>query len=95
MGDAMVLFFLFKNYHRRRIGLEARKKYVSPVGAWFTQLGNLNEVHHLWYYPDLLTRKNMRESAWGDGNWSQTVSLSVKMIDTMKGQILRPLYKYK
>ncbi|KAI0294935.1 NIPSNAP-domain-containing protein [Russula brevipes] len=34
-----------------RKGIEARKKIVRPVGAWFSQLGRLNQVYHLWQYP--------------------------------------------
>jgi NIPSNAP len=35
----------------RRRGIEARKKLVTPVGAWFSQVGRLHQVHHLWQYP--------------------------------------------
>ncbi|KAJ3213196.1 hypothetical protein HDU67_003174 [Dinochytrium kinnereticum] len=36
--------------HEWKKGLEARRKFVQPVGAWFSQLGDLNYVHHLWAY---------------------------------------------
>lgn len=35
----------------RRLGIEARRKFVEPVGAWFSQVGRLNNVHHMWQYP--------------------------------------------
>ena len=35
----------------RRKGIEARRKFVAPVGAWFSQVGRLHQVHHLWQYP--------------------------------------------
>jgi NIPSNAP len=35
--------------HRRK-GIEARRKFVEPVGAWFAQIGRLNQVYHLWQY---------------------------------------------
>ncbi len=35
--------------HRRR-GIEARRKLVRPVGAWYAQLGRLHQVYHLWQY---------------------------------------------
>ena len=54
-------------------GLEIRRQYCSPVGAWFTQLGNLSVVHHLWTYPDLPTRKKHREQAWDVPGWADTV----------------------
>ncbi|ELU39441.1 NIPSNAP domain-containing protein [Rhizoctonia solani AG-1 IA] len=56
-----------------RSGIEARKQFVKPVGAWFSQVGRLHEVHHLWQYPDLETRKLTRERAWKVDGWSDTV----------------------
>lgn len=53
--------------HAWRRGLEARRKFVvslsvlcaldllpklqQPVGAFFSQVGQLHEVHHIWQYP--------------------------------------------
>jgi NIPSNAP len=48
----------------RKKGLEARKQVVQPVGAWFSQLGGLNYVHHMWEYPSLQERKEMRAKTW-------------------------------
>lgn len=39
------------NIGARRRGIEARRKFVAPVGAWFSQAGRLHQVHHLWQYP--------------------------------------------
>lgn len=54
-------------------GIEARKQFIQPVGAWFAQLGHLNYVHHLWAYPDLAARKILREKSWAIEGWSNTV----------------------
>lgn len=35
----------------RRRGIEARRKFVAPIGAWFSQIGRLHQVHHMWQYP--------------------------------------------
>ncbi|RXK40726.1 nipsnap family protein [Tremella mesenterica] len=56
-----------------RRGLEARRRFVQPVGAFFSQVGQLHEVHHIWQYPDMETRKSTREQAWSVGTWSETV----------------------
>lgn len=37
-------------FNRRR-GIEARRKFVTPVGAWFSQIGRLHQTYHLWQYP--------------------------------------------
>lgn len=34
----------------RKIGLEARRKFVQPIGAWFSQVGELHQVIHMWHY---------------------------------------------
>lgn len=34
----------------RRRGIEARRKFIEPVGAWFSQVGRLHQVHHMWQY---------------------------------------------
>ncbi|TFY64924.1 hypothetical protein EVJ58_g2289 [Rhodofomes roseus] len=60
--------------HTWRKGIEARRKFVEPVGAWFSQVGRLHQVHHMWQYPDLQTRKETREKAWKLDGWAETVS---------------------
>lgn len=72
-------------------GLECRKKFCQPVGAWFTQLGDLNTVHHMWAYSDLEERKITREQAWQVDGWPQTVSQTVPLIQRMTTQILEPM----
>lgn len=37
----------------RRRGIEARRKFVAPVGAWFSQIGRLHQVYHMWQYPSV------------------------------------------
>ncbi|KAK0550954.1 hypothetical protein OC846_002652 [Tilletia horrida] len=72
-------------------GLEARRKFVEPVGAWFAQIGGLHTVIHLWSYPNLAARKETRDAAWQVATWNDTVSQTVKLIDKMHAQIMRPL----
>lgn len=57
-----------------RRGLEARRKFVEPIGAWFSQVGRLHQVHHMWQYPSLQARLKKREQAWQVDTWSKTVS---------------------
>jgi hypothetical protein len=49
----------FTPYRRR--GIEARRKLVRPVAAWYTQLGRLHHVYHLWQY-QCVTSLTMRYS---------------------------------
>lgn len=74
-----------------RKGLEARRRYTEPVGAWFTQIGGLHTVFHVWHYPSLEKRKETRDAAWQVETWNHTVSETVKLIDKMHAQIMKPL----
>ncbi|KAJ1965417.1 hypothetical protein H4R35_007063 [Dimargaris xerosporica] len=74
-----------------RSGIECRKDHEKPIGAWFSQLGQLNQVHHMWAYPDLETRRLNREEAWTKDGWAQTVYNTVRLIDEMHTSILMPL----
>jgi len=74
-----------------RGGIEARRKFVRPVGAWFSQVGRLHQVYHLWQYPNLETRKEMRENAWQLDGWASTVHKTSQLSRTMDSLILTPL----
>ncbi|KAG0743254.1 hypothetical protein G6F57_004831 [Rhizopus arrhizus] len=74
-----------------RKGLDCRRKFCEPVGAWFTQLGELNTVYHMWTYPDLQNRKTTREDAWNTEGWAETVQKTVPLVNNMTSSILKPL----
>jgi len=74
-----------------RKGIEARKKFVQPVGAWYAQVGRLHQVYHLWQYQSLETRKEMRENAWQVDGWADTVHKTAQLARTMDSLILTPL----
>lgn len=71
-------------------GLEARRRFVEPAGGWFSQVGRLHEVHHLWQYPNLAERKQTREQAWTVSGWSETVQETVKLAQSMQCSIMVP-----
>lgn len=94
-GSLLMLISVVPSIRRR--GIEARRKSVAPVGAWFSQVGRLHLVHHMWQYPyavlllyslwsilgfralfhcirNLQTRRDVREKAWQNDGWAETVS---------------------
>ncbi|GAA5961467.1 hypothetical protein JCM8115_003459 [Rhodotorula mucilaginosa] len=75
-----------------RVGLEARVATGHyPVGAWFSQIGHLHQVHHMWQYDDLEARKARRAQSWEKEQWSSTVARTAKLCSSMNSQILKPL----
>lgn len=81
---------MFDTLPRRR-GLEARKRFVEPIAAYFSQIGQLHTVQHIWRYESLDQRKKTRDAAWQVETWNDTVTQTVKLIDKMHAQIMRPL----
>jgi NIPSNAP len=75
--------------HWRR-GLAARKQVMEGVGAWFTQIGELNTVYHMWQFANLEERKLRREKSWAVEGWGDTVHKTVPLIQSMKSRVLIP-----
>ncbi|KAK9459499.1 NIPSNAP-domain-containing protein [Lipomyces oligophaga] len=72
-------------------GIEHRRKVMEPVGAWFSQLGDLNKVFHLWQFADLEHRRISRDKCWDLKGWADTVHETVPLINKMESNILVPL----
>lgn len=70
--------------------LEAREKYSKIVGLWTGDVGQPNEVAHMWAYPDLNARNAARGGAGGDPAWQQFLKDSTGMLDEMQTTIMVP-----
>uniref|UniRef100_W5M983 Nipsnap homolog 2 n=2 Tax=Lepisosteus oculatus TaxID=7918 RepID=W5M983_LEPOC len=77
------------NYWARAIGY--RQKNEEAVGGFFSQIGNLYMVHHLWAYKDLQTRDDTRNAAWQQDGWDECVYYTVPLIQHMDSRIMIPL----
>ncbi|KFM79908.1 Protein NipSnap, partial [Stegodyphus mimosarum] len=69
-------------------GINYRKS--SAVAGFFSQIGQLYMVHHIWSYKDLLSRKEIREAAWRKPGWDECVAYTVPLIREMRSRWLRP-----
>jgi len=72
-------------------GINRRQSNNEAVGGFFSEIGDLNVVHHLWAYEDLENRKSTRQAAWEKAGWDDTVYYTVPLIREMKSRILIPL----
>ncbi|KAL6046545.1 hypothetical protein STEG23_018205, partial [Scotinomys teguina] len=59
------------NYWARAIRF--RQDSDEAVGGFFSQIGQLYMVHHLWAYKDLQTREDIRSAAWQKHGWEELV----------------------
>lgn len=62
----------------------------DAVGGFFSQVGDLYQVHHLWAYNDLNHRKIERENMWQIPGWDDCVAQTVRLVRSMNARILVP-----
>ncbi|XP_076435171.1 protein NipSnap-like isoform X2 [Babylonia areolata] len=62
----------------------------TPVAGFLSHIGQQYNVHHLWAYSDLESRKETREAAWRRPGWDECVAYTVPLIRHMQSRILIP-----
>ncbi|KAK9876366.1 hypothetical protein WA026_012675 [Henosepilachna vigintioctopunctata] len=67
-----------------------RKNNDESFAGFFSQIGRLYNVHHIWCYKDLNARKETRESAWRAPGWDECVAYTVPLIREMHCRIMVP-----
>lgn len=67
-----------------------RRNNDEAFAGFFSQIGRLYNVHHIWCYKDLQSRKETRESAWRSPGWDECVAYTVPLIREMHSRILNP-----
>ncbi|XP_062873921.1 protein NipSnap homolog 1 isoform X2 [Trichomycterus rosablanca] len=70
--------------------IKHRQENNEAVGGFFSQIGELYVVHHLWAYKDLQSRHDTRNTAWLKEGWDVSVHYTVPLIQSMESRILTP-----
>jgi hypothetical protein len=70
--------------------LEVREKYSKIVGLWATEAPQVNEVCHIWAYPDLNTRAAVRAEVAKDPGWQEFLKSSTDLLEEMHSTVMLP-----
>jgi hypothetical protein len=70
--------------------LDVREKYSKIVGLFATEAPQVNEVCHLWAYPDLNTRAEVRAAVAKDPGWQEFLKASAGLLDEMHSTVMLP-----
>jgi hypothetical protein len=70
--------------------LEVREKYSKIVALWTGDVGQPNEICHLWAYPDLNARAAARGGSGKDPGWQAFLKDSTGMLEVMHSTIMLP-----
>jgi len=74
-----------------REGLKVQTRHLPRlVGYFHTEIGELNQIVHMWAYRDLGERTTCREALAADPDWKAVLSKLVLLIDHMETKILVP-----
>lgn len=79
------------NYWAKGIQCRMQVRPDIPYGGFFTQLGQLHTIYHIWCYQGLSDRKLCREQTWNQSEWNYVVGQTVPLIRNMSTRILEPL----
>uniref|UniRef100_A0A7I4YBS7 NIPSNAP domain containing protein n=2 Tax=Haemonchus contortus TaxID=6289 RepID=A0A7I4YBS7_HAECO len=71
-------------------GITYRRDANQDVGGFFSQVGQLYIVYHIWAYPSMCARHETRHATWAKPGWDATVAYTVPLIKTMQSRILTP-----
>ena len=64
-----------------------RLEYSKLIGFFFTEIGRLNQVVHIWEYEDLNHRSEVREQVVKDGIWPPD---NASLVISMQSDIFLP-----
>ena len=67
---------------------EKRKSLSQMLAFWYTEIGPLNQVVHVWPYKDVAERTRIREEAVKTGNWPPRTG---EFITHMRSDIFLPM----
>ncbi|CAH0343858.1 NIPSNAP family protein [Bacillus sp. CECT 9360] len=71
------------------IGLPLITKYAKLVGYWYTEIGELNQVIHVWEYESLDTRAERRRALYNDQDWLENfISIALPLLEKQESKIL-------
>jgi hypothetical protein len=72
-------------------GLPVQLKHLGNlVGYYSTEVGNVNEIVHMWGYADLADRTKRRAAMAADPAWQAYLQKSREFMKTMNNKILVP-----
>lgn len=70
--------------------LAVREKYSKIVGLWTVEAPQINEVLHIWAYPDLNARAAARGAAVKDPGWQAFLKESGPLLEEMHSAVMLP-----
>ncbi len=78
-------------------GYPLQLKYLGDCRGWYfsMDIGELNQVVHLWAYKDIADRAARRQKLNGDPDWQNYLAEALPLLQKMENKILSPAPFFK
>ena len=74
-----------------KVGMDVHKKILgNQIGYFYTEIGPLNEIVHLYGYKSLDDRARRRKELSENETWQKYISQSIDFIENQESKILLP-----
>lgn len=72
-------------------GIALQKHHLGQlVGYFFSEIGPLNQIVHIWAYPSLDERETRRQRLADDPAWQAFAPKIQALLETMESRIMKP-----
>lgn len=101
-GDAGEMIFEWRSYRAapgeaqsylelfRTLGVPLVTRHLPMMGYWLSDVGGLNEIHHLWAYASFAERSACRTGLAGETAWqSAFIAPAFKSIRSQSSRVLK------
>ena len=74
----------------QELGMEVQLRHLPHmVGYYFTEIGGLNTMVHLWAYDSLDQREKCRAAMYADAEWQKYLAASRHLMETQDTRIMK------
>ncbi len=85
MGKVKAYFTMYEQE-----GYAIQRKYLGdPIGYFSTEIGNVNQVVHMWKYESLADRDQRRAALSADSGWMAYIQKASEFLITQENVILK------
>jgi hypothetical protein len=72
-------------------GIAIQKKYLGTlVGYFFSEIGPINEIVHIWAFQNLDDREERRSRLMADADWQAFLPKIRDLIEVAENKIMKP-----
>ena len=69
---------------------EKRKRFSPLFAFWYTEIGPLNQIVHIWAFPSMDERSRRRKAMAEDPGWRTYLERGAQFLQVMENSFLLP-----